>query len=372
MRVGLFGVLALLALAGPLGCVAPLPPTPTYLNHEWWWQDDEGTRTVQPLGHAVQSGCYPYNRVLDRKGVYQITTLQHKNPTVFRDQQIRLRKPDGNFIKKMVALPACADIHLPDNGAVGCGYNYYRPGLTPQLCKLGKGSVAKVHALSSTDPAATRIDCRYADATPYDTSTAPASGNVQLHVLNNYIAYPNVVQQYNRTGDPYYISDKALNGKTIQLTSMLPVAIPDRTGYKCGDGTSCNWSEDELFQIGTQTWTGERTVLAKGGPFFLIPVGGKWWMRMTATVFENAAGRTINKRHLIIFDDDIRQASPAGLPGQPRPFACLPAAVLAGLGAARRWGEKGTVWRNKTGEMDHEHVELDLKAGGDLSPGWHS
>lgn len=60
-------------------------------------------------------------------------------------------------------------------------------------------------------------------------------------------------------------------------------------------------------------------------------------MRMTATVFENAAGRTINKRHLIIFDDDIRQASPAGLPGQPRPFACLPAAVLAGLGAARRW-----------------------------------
>lgn len=58
---------------------------------------------------------------------------QHKNPSVFRDQQIRLRKPDGNLIKNMVPLPACKDIHLPDNGAVGCGYNYYRPGLTPQL-----------------------------------------------------------------------------------------------------------------------------------------------------------------------------------------------------------------------------------------------
>lgn len=48
MRVGLFGVLALLALAGPLGCVAPLPPTPTYLKFATFSSHPQRCPTTAP------------------------------------------------------------------------------------------------------------------------------------------------------------------------------------------------------------------------------------------------------------------------------------------------------------------------------------
>ncbi|EFN51674.1 hypothetical protein CHLNCDRAFT_139904 [Chlorella variabilis] len=367
LRSHLVAAVALLAVMAPPGAVAPLPPKPTFLlpasfsphpmnctsgsplwvSYEWWWQDDEGTGRVQPLGHSIQSGCYPYNQVLPRTGTFQVVSVQHKNPSVFRDQQIRLRKPDGNLIKNMVPLPACKDIHLPDNGAVGCGYNYYRPGLTPQLCQMGNGTVVKLHTLTRNDTAATRLDCRWDDGVAYNTSTAPVSGNVLLQVLNNYIAYPNVVQQYNAT-DPEYISDKALNGKTIQLTGMLPVALEDVAAYPCtSTGAGCGWSDSSLHTITAQTWTGDTLKASSAacrpvsiGPIFLIPVGGMWRMRLTASSPDAA----LNPRHLITFDDDFRQASAAG--------------------------SSGRVLRNESGFVADQQLALDLLQA-NLSAGWH-
>jgi hypothetical protein len=47
---------------------------------------------------------------------------------------------------------------------------------------MGQGTVAKTYSLVSTDPSATRIDCRWRDAVPYDAAAVPASGNVMFEV----------------------------------------------------------------------------------------------------------------------------------------------------------------------------------------------
>lgn len=149
-------------------------------SYEWWWTDEAFSGQVQPLGHSVQRGCYPYNQQIARKGTWSVETLQvrgsargwserpepcaatsfhsasatqpparhpssilsatpappllqHKNPSVLRDLQLRLRRPDWRPVTGISPWAPCTSASLRDDGAVGCSYNYWRPSMTRQL-----------------------------------------------------------------------------------------------------------------------------------------------------------------------------------------------------------------------------------------------
>jgi hypothetical protein len=57
-------------------CPATWPRSRPACSYEWWWQDEAYSGQVQPLGHSVQRGCYPYNQQIARKGTWAVESLQ--------------------------------------------------------------------------------------------------------------------------------------------------------------------------------------------------------------------------------------------------------------------------------------------------------
>jgi hypothetical protein len=243
------------------------PPPPAACSYEWWWEDEDFERVTQPLGHAVQRGCVPYNQIIPRVGSYVMETMDHQSPAVFRDLQIRMWRPGFKQISGIQPLPACNRPTLMDPGLyygpVGCKYDQYRSSLTPRLCSMGQGTVAKTYSLVSTDPSATRIDCRWRDAVPYDAAAVPASGNVMFELMTNHFFYPDTYVQ------PWFGKQRLarLDNRVMQVLGSVPMAMPDRTGAPCVK-PYCNWHDFNAHTLEVKTWTDDTqfsVVRATGG-----------------------------------------------------------------------------------------------------------
>jgi hypothetical protein len=116
------------------------PPPPAACSYEWWWEDEDFERVTQPLGHAVQRGCVPYNQIIPRVGSYVMETMDVSGG----GQLAPLHRPPRPRAQENLPCPCLLPCPQQRAGGHGCG----RPSHT----KRGRPADSPAHHPPGSPP----------------------------------------------------------------------------------------------------------------------------------------------------------------------------------------------------------------------------